>query len=111
MYLTRKVHNHNFHVHFTKGLGAGVNIVQSRFHSFEISSEFLVNADIALRDRLVGIIDAAATDAWSPCSHTSAAFAPEMHTSTIKWNVGFILVFFRESNMLWLVCQSVFLVH
>ena len=58
--------------------------MQSRLHSSDVPAEFLIDALIALRNNLIGVINEAAANAWSPSSHTPTAFSPAVHAFSVE---------------------------
>ncbi len=109
-YLSGKIHNINPQSHFNERFGTGVNIMQARLYSFEISAKFLINAGIALLDNLIWIIDTATAYAGGPCSQASTYLAPAMHAFPIGWYVIVIVALLRDMDVLYFCCECLFLV-
>lgn len=58
--------------------------MQARLHGSDIPAEFLIDALIALRDDLIGVINEAAANAWGPSSHAPTAFSPTVHAFSVE---------------------------
>jgi hypothetical protein len=60
----------------------------------------LIDAVVSLGDDFIGVLHAAAEDAWHPCPHKSAAFSPAVKTLAIRRDILIVLILFWQSNVL-----------
>ena len=85
--------------------------MKTRLYSFQVSSEFLIHAFVALWNSFIGILNATTANARSPSSHTATTLSPAIHAPTIEGDFFFSTIFSREENMLGFILQRHALIH
>jgi len=84
--------------------------VKSRFNCADVSTEFLIDAVVSLRNYLVGIVDETAAKTRCPSSSKATTFSPTMHAFAIRWHFCMMLIFFWKFDMFRFSVQSITLI-
>jgi len=70
--------------------------VKPRFNCAHISTKFLIDAVVSLRNYLVGIVDETAAKTRCPSSSKATTFSPTMHAFAIRWHFCMMLIYKEE---------------
>ena len=89
----------NFRAYHSECLCAGIYVVKSGFDCAHVSTEFLIDAVIGLRNYLVGVVDEAAAETGRPSSGEATAFSPAVHAFAVGGHFGMMLVCFWKADM------------
>jgi hypothetical protein len=109
--LPLQIHHINLHIDHRKTLCARVDIMKPWLDCFEVPSELLVDAFVALRHYLVRVVDETTAHAWHPCSHAPAHLAPTHHALAIKGNLIGCVVNGRKLDVFWFAIQTLVLLY